>query len=85
MPILKVIAEGDGVWPDLVSRMDDVIHLKDEDVIQVSALSAGMESGRPSVAFRFDLPDGQVVIAETSVRLFLVAAEILRARYGAEI
>jgi len=85
MPILKVIAEGDGVWPDLANRMDDVIHLKDDDVIQVSGLSAGMTSGRPSVAFRFDLPDGQVVIAETSVRLFLAAAEILRARYGAEV
>lgn len=85
MQIMKVIAEGDGAWTDLEGRMADVIHLKDDVVIQVVALSGGMVSGRPSVSLRFDLPDGKVMIAETSVVLFLAAAEILRARYGDEI
>jgi hypothetical protein len=40
------------------------------------------ESGKPSVALGFELPDGRWVLAETSLALFLTAAEALRARYG---
>jgi hypothetical protein len=47
----------------------------------VALLKNGMESGRPSVAFRIDLPDGDVVIAQTSARLFCVAAKAIMARH----
>ncbi len=68
--------QGDGAWPDLKGKVgtDQVIHL--------AALSAGMTSGRPSIMLRFDLPDGRTVLAETSLRLLLTAAEAFRARYG---
>ena len=45
----------------------------------------GMASGKPSVAFRFDLDDGRVVVAQTSMRLFLLAADMCRARFGEEV
>lgn len=78
--------EGDGAWPDLVEKMQagKVIHIGNGSHIEVAALSGGMTSGRPSVMFRIDLPDGRTVMAETSMRLFLTAARAFEARYGAE-
>ena len=78
-----VYVEGEGVWPDLAGK--EVIHLaNDAPPIQVAALSAGMVSGRESVAIRMDLPDGRVVVAETSLRLFVQAADVLKTRYGVD-
>ena len=50
--------------------------------ISVGVLDAGMQSGKPSVAFSFELPDGQVVFAETSYALFMACASAFAARYG---
>lgn len=50
--------------------------------IEVGVLPAGMASGAPSVAICVPLPNGRVVIAETSLALFLTAADAFRARYG---
>ncbi len=83
MPSLDVHVEGDKCWPDLEARRDDIIHVTEH--MEVAALSGGMVTGRPSVAFRIDLPDGRVVIAETSMRLFLSAADMFRARYKREV
>jgi hypothetical protein len=41
-----------------------------------------MVSGAPSVAFCFKLGEREVVLAETSLALFLTAADALKARYG---
>jgi hypothetical protein len=85
MPSLTVNLTGDGVWPDLADRRDDIIHLGEHDTIEVAALEGGMVSGKPSVALRFDLPDSrQVVIAETSLALFLAAARALSIRFGVD-
>lgn len=67
-----------------LASQDDprLIRLADEANIEVGALAGGMASGRASVAFCFTLPDGRVVVAETSLALFLLAADALRARYG---
>lgn len=78
MPGIKILLEGDGVWSDLVDK--DVITLKDD--WQMSALPGGMASGAPSIAIRLDLPDGQVIIAETSLKLLLTAADVFKAKYG---
>ena len=51
-----------------------IIHLPSEAVIQICALEGGMASGKPSVCFRIDLPDGRTVLAQTSARLFVMAA-----------
>jgi hypothetical protein len=91
MPILRMILEGDAAWPDL-PRLDAAhtfVHLGEEaPPIQIAGLAGGMQSGRPSVAIRLDLPDGTAVMAALSRRLmlslalFLTAAEALKAHYG---
>lgn len=71
MPDLKVFTDGDGVWPDLKDRP----RLTGKNV-EVARLPKGMESGKSSVSIRIDTEDGQVVWAETSLELFLMAAKI---------
>lgn len=77
--------DGDGAYPDLRDASDRIIHLGNDTSLGVSALSGGMTSGKPSVMLRIDLPDGRVVLAETSMALFLATADALRARYGHEL
>lgn len=60
-------------------KREDIIHLTNE--IEVGSLDAGMQSGKPSVAFCFKLPDGRVVVAETSLELFTAAARALNAAH----
>ena len=78
---IKFQSENDKpTWPEL--ERENCIHLgAGAPEIQVVALEGGMESGRPSIALRLDLPDGKSVIAETSARLFVSAARAIAARY----
>lgn len=78
---LPIILEGDGCWPDLAPLIleNKVIHLQGHSM-QVARMPGGMSGGRSSVSVRIDLPDGRVVIAETSMRLFLSAADAFRAK-----
>lgn len=77
MIAMTIHLHGDGVWPDLAQRP-----LLKAVTLGVAALDAGMQSGLPSVTFRLDTEDGQVVVGETSMRLFLQAAAAFRARFG---
>lgn len=82
MPVLKVLLD-EPAWPDLAEHPERLIWLSnDEPPIQIGALEAGMTSGRPSVAIRIDLPDGRIVVAETSLRLFQMANAALLGRFG---
>lgn len=78
--IIKLKLDGDGAWPDLMDK--GVIHLGNDTAIGLAVLAAGMTSGRPSVMFRLDLPDGQVVCAEASWRVLATAVRGIAARYG---
>lgn len=69
--------EGDEAWPDLSNKKILIA-----ETMHITALEGGMVSGRPSVAIRIDLSDQEVVIAETSLVLFLTVADALRTRYG---
>jgi hypothetical protein len=81
MPMLNLILDGDHCWPDLDPK--DVIHLgNDAPPIGLAVLPGGMLSGKTSVTFRIDLPDGRVVIAETSFALLETAVRAIQARYG---
>jgi hypothetical protein len=40
-----------------------------------------MKTGNPSVAFLVQIDDGQALLGETSLRLFLTAAKMFRAKY----
>lgn len=80
MQELVIILEGDNAWPDLEDKQ--VIHLgNNAPAIQVAVLDGGMTSGRPSVAIRLDLSPDQAVLAETSARLFVLAAHAIEAKY----
>jgi hypothetical protein len=79
---INLVLDGDNAWPDLAARQQDIIHLADGSVIGVAVLDGDMTSGLPSVAFRIDLADGHVVVAETSWRLLATAVRGVAARYG---
>ena len=73
---MNVILDGDRCWPDLQDKK--IIRAVG---LQVAALQGG-KGGSPSVAFRIDLENGETVIAETSLKLLLTAADLFRAKYG---
>lgn len=82
---IKVVLEGDNCWPELREKMarGEVIHLGQGTVIGLAVLPAGMQSGKPSIMFRLDLPDGKTVMAETSWQLLRFACDTISARFGA--
>jgi hypothetical protein len=63
---------------------DRIIHLAEGAQIEVGSLAGGMRSGKPSVAFCFTLPDGRVVVAETSLELLTATARGLAAAHEGE-
>jgi len=79
MPNMTIITNGDDCWPDLLpeGRRIPVVHTLMP--IQVARLPGGMQSGKSSVMFRIELPDGTTVLAETSLELFVSAARALLA------
>lgn len=79
MPVLDLKLDGDGAWPDLADKLDRVTRIEHA---QITVLDRGMTSGKPSVTVRLDLPDGQIILYETSLALFLTTADAIRARYG---
>lgn len=84
MVALVVHLDGTGKFEDWKDR--EKIHLgEDAPAIRLAGLSQGMTSGKPSVAIGIELPDGRVVIAQTSMRLLLAAAKALEARYKNEL
>jgi hypothetical protein len=80
MPAIHVNFEGDGAWPDLQGPdAPELIHILSD--WHLAVLENGMASGLPSLALRFDLPDGRVMIAETSLAVWAAATAALRGRY----
>lgn len=78
--IINLKLDGDGAWPELADQ--GVIHLGNDTAIGLAVLPAGMVSGKPSVMFRLDLPDGHVVLAEASWAVLALAVRGIAARYG---
>ena len=78
MIALDVILDGDGCWPDVHTNPD--VQFNKHTAMAIARLRGGMASGKDSVAVRLDMADGRVVIAETSMALFLAAADAFRAR-----
>ena len=79
MAAIRLLLDGDLALADLVGREADIIHLT--DIFTVAALEGGMESGLPSLAIRLDLPDGRVVVQETSLGAWIMATAALRGRF----
>ena|SRR5579864_8241733 len=84
MPSLRIVLdpEREGLGFDVSQK--EVIHLTNDAEIVVSGLPDGMVGGRPSMMFGFKLPDGRVVIAETSWRLFSAAYMAFAGKFGVE-
>jgi hypothetical protein len=62
-----------------------IIHLgNDAPPIRIAGLAHGMATGAPSVAIGIEIGDDTLVLAETSLALFLNAADMLRAKYKTE-
>jgi hypothetical protein len=77
MTVLKIVMDATGIIKDVPT--EKVIHLTTP--ITVAALAGGMESGKPSIAFVFELPSGETVLAETSMTLFQTAAKAFAAKF----
>ena len=75
-----------GKYAELLQRYKargGLIKAPDEVPIRVETLDHGMQSGAPSIVFLIELPDrGQIIFAETSLKLFQMAAAVTLARYG---
>lgn len=96
MPIMQLKLGPEPHWPELLKyklvtpgdahrKVKVLYHLQDDaPPIQVARLPGGMVSGKSSVAIRIDLPDGRVVVAETSLALFLGAARVFQVRENME-
>jgi hypothetical protein len=84
MTMIHIILEGDGAFKDLQGKEDKVIHLADQP-FTVAALDRGTFGGRPSVMIRLDLPDGRVVLQQTTARLWITVARALRGKWPDEL
>lgn len=80
MPSMTIELDGDGILKNFTG---EVVHITTP--FTITTLAGGMDSGLPSVAIILDLPDGRKVLAETSARLLLGAAEAIRIRYRKEL
>lgn len=71
-------------WPDLLDldRRGMLVRLDDEHGLRLTVLPRGMESGRASICFRFQLPNRRVAIMQSSLRALWSATIALAARYG---
>lgn len=81
MVTIRLDLDGDGVWPDLAANPEKIVHLSNNYVLEIATLDKGTTGGKPSVCFRINLPDGRVVLAETTARLFCTAAKSIMAKW----
>lgn len=79
MPSIDLRLDGDGAFSDV----DPAKAAHTLEPLRIAGLDHGMESGNASVCIGVFLPNnGGCVLAETSLALFLTAADALKARFG---
>jgi hypothetical protein len=85
MPAIELNLNGDRAWPDIRDNIvkDNLTHLPDT-TWRLAALSGGMVSGKTSLALRLDLPNGEVIVTETSLASWVATTCALRARFPEE-
>ena len=74
---LKIFLEGDGATPHL-----DPQKCIRTEALTITGLEGGTVGGNPSIAFIVELDGGRWVFAETTLKLFLTAADAFKAKYG---
>lgn len=93
MAHIDVRLDGDGALSELVGadtaeevtamrEAGTLIDLSPDGSIILAALEDGMVSGAPAIIMGFKLPDGKVVLAQTSWRLFASAFHALASKFG---
>lgn len=84
--VILTLTFDEPAFPDLERKT--FLHTTSE--IKVAVLDRGMGSGKPSVAIRINLAESvavgendssEIVLAETSARLFCLAANMIMAKY----
>lgn len=70
---VAVHCNGEGCWPDPMQRPESVIEAR---LTSVARLPHGMASGKSSVTIRIDLPDGRIVLAETSLAIWNAVTQV---------
>lgn len=83
MESIHIIFDGDGALKDLLPKLvaGDVVRVSGGRMLR---LAGGMTSGRSSIALVVDLPDGKVLVWETSLTLLASAARAFEARDAME-
>lgn len=88
MVSVKVDVTGPGGGLDAIAkleregRMSDLIHLNEP--FEIGGVPHGMASGRASVGMAFTLPDGKVLLVETSLASLKMAMAAFNGRYPDE-
>lgn len=73
----KVILDADGSLNNISDKL-----IEGKGLFAITALEAGMGSGKPSVGFVVETKDGDYILGQTSMRIFLAAADAFKARYN---
>lgn len=85
MPALNIILDGDGCWPDLNDKPPEKVRWDSHiGTPAIAKLPMGTEAGNDSVALRLDMPNGDVIVTQFTMKLFLAAAAAFRARMEME-
>ena len=85
MPGLSIILDGDGCWPDLVDKAPEQVKWDSHvGIPSIAKLPMGTVQGNDSVALRLDMPNGDVILTQLTMKLFLAAADAFRARMDME-
>lgn len=59
---------------------DRIVEVQGE--MKMGCLAAGTVDGNPTVSMFFELPDGRLAFVQTTLRLFLSAADAFKAVHG---
>ncbi len=86
MPVLKITVNCErDPWDDLLPLREQgklITAMGTESgAIRVGGLPHGMDSGKTSISIVIPLPDGTMILTETSLALFLAAARALEGAY----
>jgi hypothetical protein len=88
VPSIDLHLSGDRCWPDLpgLFASGQVVDLMGPSAppLGMALLPGGMQSGKSSVTFRIELPDGRTLLTETSLALLESAVRAMRIRSGEE-
>lgn len=79
MIVIDLTFDKPGVFDDV----PDGKFIETKEPVKISGLSKGTVQGNPTVAIALYLPyKGGCIMGQTSLKLFLTAADALKARYG---